>query len=431
MSAANINTSKEDILTNFQRLVQNQYNLGNTDYRVRLNKLNILEKTIINKRSLIQKALTEDLGRHSFETDMVDIYPILSEIRLVKKNLKKWLSRHKVRTPLSLFGSSSYIVYEPKGVVLIIAPWNFPFNLSLIPLVTAIAAGNTVIVKPSEMAMSSALLIQEIVSEAFSEDEVCVVLGGVEESTQLLELPFNHIFFTGSPTVGKIVMSAAAKNLTSVTLELGGKSPTIIDETANIKQAASRIAQAKFTNTGQICIAPDYLFIHNSVKDEFQNEMIAITKKYYGDNAQKATSYARIVTKKHTERIHHLIKNAVDGGAKIIYGGQSDLENKYIEPTIVINPNKESAIMKEEIFGPLLPIVGYDTIDEVINHIQSHPKPLGLYIFSTNQLNIDFIMKNTRAGGGCINHCAIHFYNHNMPFGGSNNSGMGKSHGFE
>jgi aldehyde dehydrogenase (NAD+) len=415
----------------FNSLVKNQYIVGNSSYEERKEKLVKLENTIRKYRTEIQEALKSDYGRHSLETDMVDFFPILSEIKLILKNLRKWISKQKIGTPLALFGSSSYILHEPKGVVLIISPWNFPFNLSFIPLASAIAAGNTIVLKPSEMTPYSSALIKKIVSEVFDENEVITIEGGIETSTHLLSLPFNHIFFTGAPEIGKIVMSAASKNLASVTLELGGKSPTIVDETADIEVATSRICQAKFTNNGQICIAPDYVFVHNSKKEQFQNAIIKRLKDFYNEDPKSAASYCRMVSLKHAKRIDALLIDALNSGARVIYGGDIDVETNYVSPTLIIDPNMNSRLMKEEIFGPLLPVIGYDNINEVIGHIQSNPKPLGLYIFSKNQEKIDHIINNTRAGGGCINHCAIHFYNHNMAFGGSNNSGIGRSHGFE
>jgi aldehyde dehydrogenase (NAD+) len=426
-----VTTDFEKITNDFNMLVETQYKTGNSDYSERYKKLDNLGKTILKYRSQIQEALYADFKRPSFETDMVDIYPILSEIRIAKKNLRKWLKPKKVTTPMSLFGAASSIIYEPKGVVLIISPWNFPFNLSFIPFVSAIAGGNNVVIKPSEITPHCSNLIKKITEEVFNHDEVIVAEGGVDTSKQLLSLPFNHIFFTGAPEIGKVVMEAAAKNLTSVTLELGGKSPVIIDETADLELTASRICQSKFANNGQICIAPDYLFIHNSVKETFQNLLIAKIRQTYGENAFDSEAYCRIVSRKHTLRINEVLTDALENGGELLYGGKTEVDSNYISPTLISNPDPSSRIMNEEIFGPLLPITGYDNINDVLDVIRSKPKPLALYIFSKNKDKTNFILKNTRAGGGCINHCAVHFYNGHLPFGGSNNSGIGKSHGFE
>lgn len=424
-------TQKEEVTELFKVLVENQYHTGNTDYHERIQKLDKFEKAIITNRKNIQEALYADFKRHSFETDMVDIYPILSEIRIAKKNLRRWLKPHKVKTPMSLFGATSSITYEPKGVVLIISPWNFPFNLSFIPLVSAVAGGNNVILKPSEITPHCSGLIKKITEEVFPPDEVIVIEGGVDTSTQLLSLPFNHIFFTGAPEIGKIVMAAAAKNLTSVTLELGGKSPVIIDESADLELSAARICQAKFANNGQICIAPDFAFVHNSVKEQFQKLLIKKIREAYGNNIIDSESYCRIVSRKHASRVNDVLIDALENGGELIFGGETDLPSNYITPTLISNPSPNSRIMNEEIFGPLLPLTGYENINEVLNYLKLKPKPLALYIFSKNKDKINYILKNTRAGGGCINHCAIHFYNGYLPFGGSNNSGIGKSHGFE
>jgi aldehyde dehydrogenase (NAD+) len=423
--------NKADINKAFETLLSNQYKVGNTSTEERIEKLSKLQKVLLENRTSIQNAMMADFKRHPLETDMVDIYPIISEIKYVKKNLSKWLKKQKTRTPISLLGSKSYYKYESKGVVLIISPWNFPFNLSLIPIVSAIAAGNTVVLKPSEITPNCSSLIKNIVEEVFSQDESVVFEGDVDVASHLLTLPFNHIFFTGSPRVGKIVMSAAAKHLASVTLELGGKSPVIVDETANIELAASRICQSKFANNGQICIAPDYLFVHKSkfepLIEALQNKIV----EFFGNTPKDSESFCRISDNSHTLRLKNLINDAVNNGAVIVHGGETDENTDYVAPTLLKEINMDSDIMNQEIFGPILPIIPYDNINDVIRHIQAKPKPLSLYIFSQNKEKTDYIINNTRAGGGCINHCAIHFYNHYLPFGGSNNSGIGKSHGFE
>jgi len=335
-----------------------------------------------------------------------------------------------VRTPLTLFGASSHIHYEPKGVVLIIAPWNFPINLTFGPLVTAIAAGNCVIVKPSEHTPHASAVTKSIIEEVFDESEVAVVEGGIETSTSLLALPFNHIFFTGAPAIGKVVMEAASKHLTSVTLELGGKSPTIVDETASVDAAARRIAWAKYTNNGQICLAPDYLFVHESKKDEFLDKLKKNIESFYGLDARRSDSYARIVNNRHYHRLSGYLDDAKAKGATVAYGGRTDGSEDYIEPTVLTDVDPSSDVMTDEIFGPVLPVYSYKSLDEPIELINSKEKPLALYIYSKSQPNIDRIMENTRAGGTCINHSAVHFFNNNLPFGGSNNSGIGKGHGF-
>jgi len=341
------------------------------------------------------------------------------------------MSSHKVPTPLNMLGTSGKIIYEPKGNTLIISPWNFPFNLTFGPLISAIAAGNTVMIKPSELTPNSSAIISKIISEIFPENEVAVITGGVDTSTELLKLKFDHIFFTGSPRVGKVVMTAAAKHLSSVTLELGGKSPTIVDETANIKRSAKRIAWAKWMNNGQICIAPDYIYVHRSKSDELVDELTKNIKIYYGDDASKSDSYARIVNDQNSKRLSDLVEGIKSdkGKGEVVYGGITGIEERYVSPTIVLNPDVNSELMQQEIFGPVLPILLYDDLNEVINYINDREKPLALYVYSNNKSNIDRIIKYTSSGGVLINDSLVHFFHNELPFGGANNSGIGKSHG--
>ena len=357
------------------------------------------------------------------------MYPITTEIKHARRELSNWMEDERVSTPIALIGSSSYIKYEAKGVVLIISPWNFPFNLTFGPLVSAIAAGNTVIIKPSEVTPHSSALMKELLAEVFNQNEIAVIEGGKDTSTELLALPFNHIFFTGATSIGKIVMQAAAKNLTSVTLELGGKSPTIVDETANIDMAARRIAWGKCLNNGQVCIAPDYVFVHESKKTEFVEGVNKYIKKFYTENVSEESSYARIVNRHHFNRVKGYIDDAVSKGATIESEGKVDEAQNFIPPTVMTNVSKESTLMTNEIFGPVMPIFTFNSLDEVIAEVNSREKPLALYIYSKKNKNINYLLENTRAGGSCINHNAVHFFNTNLPFGGSNNSGIGKGHG--
>ncbi|QNK77263.1 aldehyde dehydrogenase family protein [Winogradskyella sp. PAMC22761] len=415
----------------FSKQYQNQYTIGNQSCKDRIKTLNKLQYAIeVTYRTEIQEVLHKDLGKPILETELTEIYAIIGDIKYAKKHLHQWMRKQNVKTPMSLLGSNSYIKYEPKGVCLIISPWNFPFNLTFGPLVSAIAAGNTAIIKPSEMTPNASDLMSKIVAEIFSEDEVAVVQGEVEVSTQLLKLPFNHIFFTGSPNVGKIVMKAASQHLASVTLELGGKSPTIIDKTANIDKAAKKIMWAKFLNTGQICVSPDYVLIDESIKTQFITACKKWIDVFYKDNPQASESYGRIVTDKHFERLNSYLENAKALNAKFEVGGSTDSASKYISPTIISDLKPEAKLLEEEIFGPILPIVTYENLDNAIAYINSKPKPLALYIYSKRKTNINKIINNTRAGGTCINNSVLHYANHELPFGGVNNSGIGKSHGF-
>lgn len=414
----------------FKAQKDNQYNVGAATAKERKAKLRRLKEAVeVTFRQEIRDALKKDFGKPQAEVDMSEIYPVVTELKHAIRHLDEWLSNQYVKTPLGLLGSSSYIKYEPKGVCLILSPWNFPVNLCLGPLVSAIAAGNTVMIKPSEFTPHTSGLMRRMIATLFPENEVTILEGGPETSKALLELPLNHIFFTGSPAVGKLVMTAAAKNLASVTLELGGKSPTVIDETADLKIAANRIAQGKLTNAGQICIAPDYVLVHNSRKTEFVSMITEQIKQFFGDTPSKNHDYTRIVNERHAGRLNQYIQDAALKGATVI-GGQSDVNGSYIQPTVVTDLPADCALLTEEIFGPVLPVVGYDSLDEAIRFINAKEKPLALYIYSKSDKNINKIIGSTRAGGTCVNHNALHFYNVNLPFGGSNNSGIGKAHGF-
>lgn len=426
-----IETDTAQVQTLFEALKHNQFAIGNTNVAQRKAKLNKLHNAILKYRPKIKEALHKDFRKHPSEVDLTEIYPITSELKHAKRKLRQWMSNQRVGTPLAMLGSSSYIKYEPKGVVSIISPWNFPFNLTFCPLISAVAAGNTVMIKPSEHTPHSSALMKEIIGEVFDDNEVVVVEGGVETAKEVLKLPFNHIFFTGAPGIGKIVMAAASKHLTSVTLELGGKSPTIVDKSANLDIAAKRIAWGKFLNNGQVCIAPDYVFVHKSIEREF----IALVKKYtqafYSEQPSEEPSYSRMVNQNHYQRVKALIGDAVEKGAKVELGNQFDDNQDFITPTVMSNVPNESELMQQEIFGPVMPIQTFEDISDAVREINEREKPLALYIYSKNRKNIDYVMNNTRAGGSCINHNAVHFYNHNLPFGGSNNSGIGKGHGHD
>lgn len=415
----------------FQKQQQHQYVVGNTSVKERIRKLNSLKKAIeVTYRSKIHEALKKDLNKSITETDLTEIYPVTSEIKFIKKHLWHWVKKQSAPTPLSFFGASSYTKFEPKGVCLIISPWNFPLNLTFGPLVSAIAAGNTIILKPSEMTPHTSALMKTMVQDLFDDRVVALVEGEVETAQHLLNLPFNHIFFTGSPAVGKIVMKAAAAHLSSVTLELGGKSPAIIDESANLTTTANRLIWGKLVNCGQTCIAPDYVIIKEDLLSEFTNLCIKAIESYYSKNIEASNSYGRIVNQKHFQRLKNLIDEAVSQGAKIAYGGNSNTVDNYIQPTLITSCNTEMKIMQEEIFGPVLPIITYKDASEILNQINTNLKPLALYVFSNRKSFIDNIIKNTRAGTTVINNNLIQFNNHHLPFGGSNNSGIGKSHGF-
>ncbi|MHA7942188.1 aldehyde dehydrogenase family protein [Formosa sp. 3Alg 14/1] len=420
-------------MNNFQNVFDaqkaNQFNVGQTTYKERIAKLNALKQAIeVDYKQAIRDALYADFKKPFIETDLTEIYPVLGEIKYVSSQLKKWMKRQKVKTPISFLGTSSWYVNEPKGVCLIISPWNFPLNLTFGPLVSAIAAGNTVILKPSEMTPHISDVMGDIISKLFPENEITLVQGEVEVSTELLKLPFNHIFFTGSPNVGKVVMEAASKHLTSVTLELGGKSPTLIDASANLEHAATRIAWGKFLNNGQTCIAPDYILIDERIKEPFIMAFKDAVKTLYED-AKTSNAYARIVNNRHFERLQNHLEDAKSLGATIVLGGHCVSADNFIEPTVVSELPEQASLLQEEIFGPILPIKTYQHIDEALAYINAKEKPLALYIYSENKTQTQYIIDRTRAGSTAVNTNVLQYINHYLPFGGSNNSGIGKAHG--
>jgi aldehyde dehydrogenase (NAD+) len=429
MPTATKTKSTTDVKALFDSQVNHQRIVARSSAKERIQKLKKLHQAVLNNKEKIRKALHEDYRKHPSEVDLTEIYPVTGDIKHTISHLRRWMRPQHVNTPLSLMGSSSWVHYEPKGVCLIISPWNFPLNLTFGPMISAIAAGNCIMLKPSEHTPHISQVMADMIAELFDPQEITVVQGGIESSKALLELPFNHIFFTGAPSIGKIVMAAAAKNLTSVTLELGGKSPTIVDETANIKTAAKRIAWSKCLNNGQVCIAPDYIYVHESKKDELIDAINSNIKKMYGDSIGQSESYCRIVNNKHFNRVKSYMDEAMNHDVKIEGGGKMDGDQDFIEPTIISNVNAEMDLMLHEIFGPLLPIMTYSNLDEALDKINKKEKPLSLYIYSNKKKNVNKIINETSAGGTCINHSAIHFFNNNLPFGGVNNSGIGKAHG--
>jgi len=421
------------ILSVFEHLKQASIELRKEPLEKRIDKLLALRAWIKANRSAIQQAIHNDFKKPAAEVDTTEIFPVLDEIKSALDNLGRWSKPKKVDAPLTMIGTRSVIVYEPKGLCLIISPWNYPFNLSVGPLVSALAAGNNVILKPSEITPYTSALIKKMCEEIFDKEIVTVFEGGPEVSQALLKLPFDHIFFTGSPAIGKVVMRAAAENLTSVTLELGGKSPTVVTSSARVKEAAQRIAVAKFINNGQTCIAPDYVWVHESVASAFISHLKEQVQKLFSGsekNIQESNHYARIVNEKHYDRLNILLQDAVDKGATLELSGPVEQSERFIHPMILSKVSLDSRVMEEEIFGPILPVLVYQSLDDVIGMINSKPKPLALYFFGSNKNDLHRVKQETSSGAICINDCAIHFLNHNLPFGGVNNSGIGKSHGY-
>lgn len=427
-----IDATKNDIDSVFDRQQNYALALRKSDYRQRLAVLERFERVFKASYNKLYKAAAEDFCKPEAEVDTSEILPVISELTHVRKNLKRWMKPRSVKPTMAMFGTRSQIVTEPMGVTLVISPWNYPFNLTFGPMIWSIAAGNTVIIKPSEMTPAMSAVIVDIVAEAFTPEEVSVFEGDAGVASYLTSMPFDHIFFTGSPAVGKHVMAAAAKNLTSVTLELGGKSPVIVDESANLKKAAGSIAFGKFANNGQTCIAPDYIYVHESVKSAFVDELAAAIHCNYGEQSTIVDNgdYCRVVNQPHYQRIKGLLDSALTSGAEVLAGGQTDDQQRYIAPTLLQGMSDNSSIMEQEIFGPLLPIIGYSDLDQAIANINDKPKPLALYIFSSDKKRTKKILQETSAGDSCINATMMHFLHHNLPFGGVNNSGIGKSGGF-
>lgn len=400
--------------------------------RERARRLTRLRNWIKTNRHQIREAIFTDFRKPPAEVDITEILPALDEIKQALTNLHRWARPKKVDASLTMLGTRSVIMYEPKGVCLIISPWNYPFNLSVGPLVSALAAGNTVIIKPSEVTPHTSALLRKMCDEVFNDHAVTVVEGDQHVAQALLTLPFDHIFFTGSPAVGKVVMKAAAENLTSVTLELGGKSPTVVTPSANIKEAAQRIAVTKFINNGQTCIAPDYILAHEGIAAELIRQLKEQIPRLFGgtdNNVSASPDYARIVNERHFSRLAGMLREAESQGATIETGGELTFEQRFMQPVVLSNVAKHSRIMEEEIFGPILPVITYTSLDEAIGYILSKPKPLALYIFGSDKKEIHRIKMETSSGSVCINDCAIQFLHPNLPFGGVNTSGIGKSHG--
>ena len=393
-------------------------------YEFRKKALLRLECAIKQHEEDMEHALYKDLGKSSFESYMAEIGMVKSELSYAKKHLKKWMKTEQVKTPLAQFPSQSYKIKEPPGKVLIIAPWNYPILLSLQPLIGAIAAGNCCVLKPSEHAPHCASLLKKMIGEVFPSHYVTVINGGVEISEKLLEQSFDHIFYTGGERVGKIVMEKASRHLTPVTLELGGKSPCIVEESANIKLAAKRIVFGKFLNSGQTCVAPDYIFVDKKAESELIFYLKYWINKMIGEHPLSNKDYSSMINPRHYQRIMELMKHE-----KIVEGGYGDIRLRKITPTILVNVKEESTVMQEEIFGPLLPIMTYDKLEDAVSYIRDHNKPLALYLFTENDKVEQDVLSQLSFGGGCINDTIIHLATPYLGFGGVGNSGMGSYHG--
>ena len=411
---------------NFELLINNQHSFFNTnktkDIGFRTEQLKKLKKIIKQNETLLYQAIYKDFKKSEFDTYTCELLILYSDINTALNNIDAWSTRKDVKTNFFNFPASSYILPEPLGTSLIIGAWNYPYQLSLGPAIAAIAAGNTVILKPSEVALNTSKAIAEIINANFSPEYFIVIEGGVVETTELLKLKFDKIFFTGSTSTGKIVYEAAAKHLTPVTLELGGKSPAFITKDCNLKASVKRLVWGKFLNAGQTCIAPDYVLVDADIEEKF----IAALKECIikSDYSLANNNYVQIINDKHFNRLVNLIDNK-----KVCFGGKYNSVERYIEPTILTSVSFEDEIMKEEIFGPLLPVISYTNIDEVIAAVKKKHKPLSCYVFTNDKAIKDKILSEISFGGGCINDSLMHIANDNLPFGGVGNSGTGSYHG--
>ncbi|MGZ9850148.1 aldehyde dehydrogenase [Macrococcus psychrotolerans] len=396
------------------------------DIKFRKKYLKALKKSIKKHEPDILDALKSDLGKNKVEAYATEVGFVMKELSYIIKELKNWAKTKSVTTPMMQFPAKSFIKYEPYGTVLIIGPFNYPFQLVMSPLIGALAAGNCAVVKPSEMTPQTSMVVQEILEEVFPEDYVKVIQGEKEVTSQLLDERFDYIFFTGSTKVGQIVYEKASKHLTPVTLELGGKSPVIIDDTANLKVAAERIAFGKFMNAGQTCVAPDYVIIDNTVKMKFVKALQTTIQEFYGAQIEQSEDFGRIVNDNHFNRLVNIIE---DSRQQVIYSGESNADELFVAPTIILDPELSNSVMQQEIFGPILPIIGYDTFNEVYDIVEQYEKPLALYLFTEDSDQITAVFNRLSFGGGCVNDTILHLANPNLPFGGVGHSGIGSYHG--
>ena len=409
-----------------EKLINSQreffFSKATLDLNFRIEQLRKLEGILKKNETELDLAIYADFGKSSFENYETELGLIYHDIDSACRNLKRWAKVKKVYTNVANLPGRSYIIPEPLGVSLVIGAWNYPYQLSLCPTIAAIAAGNTVVLKPSELSAETSRIISKLINENFESNFFKVVEGGIEETTNLLAQKFDKIFFTGSTTVGKIVYRAAAKNLTPVTLELGGKSPAILDEKCNLKTSAKRLVWAKFINSGQTCIAPDYVFVHKSIKEQFLKQVsIEIKKSKY---AIENSNYVQIINKRNMERLINFIDKD-----KVYLGGDFDMENEYISPTVMVDVDFDDAVMQEEIFGPIMPVLEYENIEDVILKIKEKPKPLACYVFTNSKKNKWKILNEISFGGGAVNDAVMHISNSRLPFGGVGDSGTGSYHG--
>ena len=414
----------------FSSQLEKHSSLAKSTHGDRKQKLKRLLDNFMSMEQEAIDALSLDMKKSPTESIISEVLGVKAEADFAIQNLKKWMRSKRVPSPSTILFTSGWVRPEPKGSILILSPWNYPILLCLNPLIAAIASGNTAVIKPSEFTPASGAFLKKLIERTFDPNEVAVVLGDEKTAIELLSHPFNHVMFTGSPSTGKLVMSAAAKHLSGVTLELGGKSPVIVDNSANISEAAWKLAFYKFANAGQTCTAPDYILCHESKKDDLISGLRENFKSFFsGNDGGPSSDYCQIVNTTHFDRIEGYLENAKGMGAKVVAGGNTDRSKRFIAPTVLCDVSMDSLIMKEEIFGPLMPIVTYKAMDEAIGFINKREKPLALYLFSYNKKNQKRLTEETSSGALVFNDCVIHHTNPHLPFGGINNSGLGSYHG--
>ncbi len=422
--------TKSEIQRVFKLQKKHQWVMRQTTAEQRKEKLNRFFDVLTAHQEEIIEAVRTDVRKPYKEVQRAEVLGTLKSLRHTAENLEEWMSPREVGSSLSP-DARGYLMYEPKGVCLILGPWNYPFMLTMVPLISAIAAGNCAIVKLSDLTPKTSNIAAEIIREAFDEREVAIFEGEVDVATELLDQPFDHIFFTGSTNVGKIVMTAAAKNLSSVTLELGGKSPTIIDSNYDLMDAAKKIAVGKFANAGQTCVAPDYVFIKEEQQDEFASMLLSVAQAGFlaEDGTPDREKFTQIVNDRNFNRVKVLFDDALNNGAEVVFGGQFDAHDRTIAPTVLKNVTPDMKIMQEEIFAPILPMLTYENVDHVIDYVNNRDKPLALYVFSHDEAFRDVIFNHTTSGNAAANDVVVHFTDVNLPFGGVNTSGIGSYHG--
>lgn len=428
-----IETDETTIRALFDAQASTALALRNSTISQRRDKLRRLSRAVLARREHWYAAFHADLGKPKVEVELTEFLPVLDEASHAISHLNRWMRLHRVGPTLTTLGASARVQYQPRGRCLIIGPWNYPLNTVLGPLVSAVAAGNTAIIKPSEFTPHVNAMVAEVVAEVFDPEEVALMQGAVKTSEHLLALPFDHIFFTGSPAVGKIVMAAAARHLTSVTLELGGKSPAIVDASADVDAAARMLAWGKLTNAGQTCVAPDHVYVHRSVEARFIECWRRVVAERYGKDAlavEKSPHLARMVTTRHAERVAGLIADAMARGATRLDGGDYDTTARYVPPTLLSQIPDDARIESEEIFGPVMPLRAFDSLDEVVARINDAPKPLALYVFARNRSRITQVQTQTSSGSLGVNLCVQQYAHAKLPFGGVNHSGLGNAHGW-